>query len=879
VRLWDRFRKIQMPRADARLNAVPVARPVEGAAGIDSRADIAAALLGTYRRAGYLHADVNPLRLAEAWHPGASPLDFEHRLLPGLAQELGDLPRIEELLRRSYCGALALNAAHVRNHEQLAWLYERMEGRPSGVSYGEGKRLAIYEALFAAERFEREIADRYPGHKRFGLEGCEAYIVFLQSVMEAAAAASVQEVVMGMPHRGRVNVLYNVLRLGFGRICSLYSDDPDPGLATWDIKEHLGLGGRLSTAAGEIGFFLAHNPSHLESVTPVITGMTRARQERDGARARGAVMPVIVHGDASFSGQGIVTETFNLARTRGYNVGGTVHVVLNNQIGSTVSNLLDARSTLNCADIARAYDIPILHVNADAPEAVVFAAETAVEFRQRFRSDILVDILGYRRRGHYGIDDPTLTQPAMQRAIRGKATAARLYRDSMLQSAMISEELVADVEHRVLARMSSPGSDDRTLSSVTSLQASVARSEVYANSTTAVPFQQLKQLTVSMASVPTGFAPHADIVALADGWRACASEPANQVDWRLAENLAYATLLSASIDVRLTGLDIGRGSFFHRQCIWYDQQAVEDGEGPHHVPLRHLGREQGTFSVFDTPLSEEAVLGFEYGYSVMAARSLVVWEAQFGDFVNNAQVIIDQFISCGEVKWGYKSSLVMMLPHGYEGGGPDHSSAYLGRFLSLCAQQNMVVAVPSTSAQLFHLLRRQLIGRIDKPLVVFTPKPQLYGKAASHSPWSDFTDARFRPVIDNDPPGAGSAVERILLCSGKVAYDLTEALEKRQDPRCRIVRIEQLYPFPADALREVLARHQSLSEVVWVQEEARNHGAWSVVRDWLEAALAPGLRLRCVSRPDSAPSAGCRRSAHLAELQEIVRDALDLPGA
>ena len=874
----ERFRKIQMPRADARLNAHPVAGPVEGATGVDSRQDIAAALLGTYRRAGYLHADVNPLRPAEAWHPGASPLDFEHRLLPGLAQYLEDLPRLEELLRRSYCGALALNVAHVRNHEQLAWLYERMEGRPSGVSYGEGKRLAIYEALFAAESFEREIADRYPGHKRFGLEGCEAYIVFLQSVMEAAAAANVREVVMGMPHRGRVNVLYNVLRLGFRRICSLYSDDPDPSLATWDIKEHLGLGGRLSTAAGEIGFFLAHNPSHLESVTPVITGMTRAWQERERANARGSVMPIIVHGDASFSGQGIVTETFNLARTRGYDVGGTVHVVLNNQIGSTVSNLLDARSTLNCADIARAYDVPILHVNADVPEAVVFAAETAVEFRQRFRSDILVDILGYRRRGHYGIDDPTLTQPAMQRAIRGKATTARLYRDSMLQSATIGEELVADVERSVLARMSSPESDDRPLSTVTPLQVPVARSEVYANSTTAVPFQQLKQLTASMASVPAGFAPHANIVALVDGWRACASEPTNQVDWRLAENLAYATLLSASFNVRLTGLDIGRGSFFHRQCIWYDQQAADDGESLH-VPLRHLGREQGAFSVFDTPLSEEAVLGFEYGYSVMSARSLVVWEAQFGDFVNNAQVIIDQFISCGEVKWGYKSDLVMLLPHGYEGGGPDHSSAYLGRFLSLCAQQNMVVAVPSTSAQLFHLLRRQLIGRIDKPLVVFTPKPQLYGKGLSHSPWSDFTDSGFCPVIETGPLGAGSAVERILLCSGKVAYDLTEGLEKRQDARSRIVRIEQLYPFPADALREVLARHPSLSEVVWVQEEARNHGAWPVVRDWLEAALPPGMRLRCVSRPDSAPSAGCRRAAHLAELQEIVRNALDAPGA
>jgi 2-oxoglutarate dehydrogenase E1 component len=860
------------------MNALPEAVAVGGAKRTALHEDAAAALLGAYRRAGYLHADVNPLRPADDWAPGSRPVDSEHLLPPGSAQDLDNLPRLEEHLRRSYCGALALNVAHVRNRQQHAWLYERLERRPSGVSYGEEKRLAIYEALFAAEQFEREIAARYPGHKRFSLEGSEAYIVFLQCAMQSAAAANVREVVMGMPHRGRVNVLYNVLKLEFSRICSLYSDEPDPSLATWDIKEHLGLSGRLPTAAGEIGFFLAHNPSHLESVTPVITGMTRAWQEREGANARGAVMPIIVHGDASFSGQGVVTETFNLARTRGYNVGGTVHVVLNNQIGSTVSNLLDARSTLSCADIARAYDIPILHVNGDVPEAVAFAAETAVEFRQRFRSDILVDILGYRRQGHNGHDDPTVTQPAMQRAIRAKPTAAQLYRDSLLHSAAIDGELVANVERNVLAAMASPGSVDGPPSRSAPPQAVGAQPGVYANAPTAVPFQQLKQLTSSMAAIPAGFSPHPDIVALTDGWRTRVSSAANSVDWCLAENLAYASLLSASFNVRLTGLDIGRGSFFHRQCIWHDQQAVEDGESLH-VPLRHLGNEQAAFSVFDTPLSEEAVLGFEYGFSVMAARTLVVWEAQFGDFVNNAQVIIDQFISCGEVKWGYKSGLVMMLPHGYEGGGPDHSSAYLGRFLSLCAQQNMVVAVPSTSAQLFHLLRRQAIGRIDKPLVVFTPKAHLYGQRASHSAWQDFEGAGFRQVIEDFPAGTGAAVERVLVCSGKVAYDLAQAVASRQDAHCSVVRVEQLYPFPAEALREILVRHPALSEVVWVQEEARNHGAWPVVRDWLEAALPPRMPLRCVSRPDSAPSAGCRRTSHLAELQDILRNALDGAGA
>lgn len=866
-----------MPRNDTRLNAVPDAKPVDSEIVDDSREAAATALLGAYRRGGYLSAEVNPLQSSGEWTAVARPVDFDHRLPPDGADHLEDLPRLEELLRRSYCGALALNATHVRNHEQLAWLYERVEHRPSGVSYGEERRLAIYEGLFAAEQFEREIAERFPAHKRFSLEGCEAYVVFLQSALECAAAANVREVVMGMPHRGRVNVLHNVLKLGFGPICSLYSQAPHPDLAAWDIKEHVGLSGTLPTPAGEIGFFLAHNPSHLEAVTPVVTGMARARQENGGASARGAVMPIIVHGDASFSGQGIVTETFNLARTRGYSVGGTVHVVLNNQIGSTVSNRFDARSTLSCSDIARAYDVPILHVNADMPEAVAFAAETAVAFRQKFRSDILVDILGYRRRGHAGHDDPTLSQPAMQRAIRAKPTAAQLYRDALLHSATIRLESVVAVEGRVLAGMSAPASDAGVPPEQAPAPLPATPPGVNAHAATAVPFHKLKQLTLSIAATPPGFTPHPIIVGLTDGWRACAASADNKVSWCLAENLAYASLLSASLNVRLTGLDIGRGSFYHRQTIWHDQQAAEDGQTLH-VPLRHVGKDQGAFSVFETPLSEEAVLGFEYGYSVMDGRTLVVWEAQFGDFVNNAQVIVDQFIASGEVKWGYRSNLVVMLPHGYEGGGPEHSSGYLGRFLSLCAQQNMIVAVPSTSAQLFHLLRRQAIGRIDKPLIIFTPKVQLYGKAASHSPWSDFERAGFQELVETAPAGNGAAIERLLVCSGKVAHDLADAVASRADARCGIVRVEQLYPFPVDALRARIDRHPTLSEVVWVQEEARNHGAWPVLRDWLEAALPPGVRLRCVSRPDSAPSAGCQPGTHQAELDDILRGALGEAG-
>ena len=833
----------------------------------------AGGLLARYREAGYLQAAVNPLSPGRQGGEEPTPQAFRHALRDGPDLAGADLQALESHLRQGYCEGVALNAAHVRNHARVDWLYERLEARAAQPRADAARRLALYEMLFAAERFEQAVAADYPGAKRFSLEGSESYIVFLRCALEAAAAHGAGHVVLGMPHRGRMNVLANVMGLSDEELRSLFTDAPASHLAAWDIKEHLGLARRLRMPAGWLEVLLAHNPSHLESVTPVVTGMARAMQERAAANHRGHVVPVIVHGDASFSGQGIVTETLNLGGTRGYGVGGTVHVVLNNQIGSTVSNLLDARSTLNSADVARAYDVPILHVNGDMPELVAQVAELAIQFRQRFHADILVDIVGYRRHGHNGHDDPRVTQPAMQRIVRAMPTVVQRYRAQLLEDAGPADAQIAACEQRVAGGQSLPACavEVAAPSAPGPHGAPAARGQMASSG--GVAFARLKELVQAMCTPPRNFRLHEHIESLVAGWRGAAAARANSVDWCLAETLAYASLLTADFNVRLSGLDIGRGSFFHRQCVWHDQDSMIDGESVH-VPLRCLGERQGVFSVFETPLSEEAVLGFEYGYSVMTRDTLVVWEAQFGDFVNNAQVVIDQFICSGEAKWGYRSGMTMLLPHGNEGGGPEHSSAYVGRFLSLCAEHNMIVCMPSTSAQLFHLLRRQMTGGSPKPLVVFTPKGQLYGTKASHSPWSEFETGGFRGVLGDIDRADEGAVERVVLCSGKIHFALAAELAARPDARVALLRLEQLYPLPAAELQERLARLSGLAEVVWVQEEARNHGAWAALREPLEQALPTGCRLRCVARPEAAASAGCRRSLHAAEQETLLAAAL-----
>lgn len=836
-----------------------------------------APLIDRYRKYGYVFSNVNPLTAPPAssdqahdgkvfaiWSPPTPPA------VPGLPTE----EQVRLLLQKTYCDDIAVNTDHVRAKDQRLWLYERLEGRLEFVADAAKKR-ALYQSIWAAEHFEHRLAELFPNDKRFSLEGCESLIAFFQTCIDQALLQGVTQLVIGMPHRGRLNAICNVFGMPFSTLCSMFKGSPlQPQvqeLLAKDIKEHMGLQTTLCRNGAQLQAILAHNPSHLESVSPVIPGMARSLQENT-VNGNRVVMPLVMHGDASFTGQGVVAETFTLSRTRGYSVGGTVHVIINNQIGSTISHLADARSTLSTADLARAYDVPIIHVNADSPEAVAFAAALAVDFRQTFQSDIVVDLIGYRRHGHFGQDNPLVTQPAMQRIIRQKPSVVQTYKNHLLRYSSISEVELESIETELKATFDTPPGDNaQPFTHPQSMLDLPHAGEMDVR--TSVPWANLHSLVTSLTTIPTDFQAHPDVVKLTQAWRLSAQASHHTVDWCLAETLAYATLLVERFNVRLTGLDVGRGSFFHRFCVWDHQDSNCDGEEVH-VPLRHLTPTQGVYAVFNTPLSEEGVVGFEYGYSLMSKNSLVVWEAQFGDFVNNAQVIIDQFISSAEVKWGYKSGLVMLLPHGYEGGGSEHSSAYLGRFLSLCADNNLIVAMPSTSAQMFHLLRRQQLGQLHRPLIVFTPKVQTYKNTSSHSVWDEFTHQSYQEVLDDTRPRAKGSVTKVVLCSGKVAYDLLNDQRFQAQNAMALIRIEQLYPFPTAALQRCLVQYPGVREVVWLQEEPRNHGGWTGLREWIEAALSPQVKLSCVSRPMASASAACERSVHLQEIERLIVEVL-----
>ncbi len=808
-----------------------------------------ALLKSAYRSHGYLHAAINPLTADTP----AAPNEATH-------------PELVRHLHATYCGSITLHVNHLRDPGQQDWLYEQFESAAQDLdgAQASARHLSIHSALYAAERFEHTFARKHPGQKRFSLEGLESYVPFLRFLFSAAARHGVEQVVFGMPHRGRLNVLRHVLGLTEQDIGDLLSDASPNPTVTDDIKDHLGVTRRLSTPAGPLNVQLASNPSHLESITPIIAGMARACQDRSPAPSgRQRVLPLVAHGDAAFCGQGIVTETLNLALTRGYGSGGTVHVILNNQIGSTISHPQDARSTRYSADIARGYELPILHVNADDPDAVVKAAEVAVAFRQRFHRDILVDLIGYRRHGHNGQDDPTVTQPSMQRTIRARPTVVELYRDTLQNQHGLDTARIEAIEQQV-------DSNEPWAPVLETSPTPVSVASRNRPTPRALHVERLQALVHAMCRWPEGFVPHPQVTTMVEQWRQTLASADRPVDWRLGEALAFATLLCEGSHIRLTGLDIGRGSFFHRYCVWHHQSAGTDGEHTH-IPLRHLQASQGAFAVFDTPLTEEAVVGFEHGYASAARDTLVLWEAQFGDFVNNAQVIIDQYIASGEAKWGCTSNLVMLLPHGNEGGGAEHSSAYVGRFLALCAEDNMVVAMPSTSAQMFHLLRRQAHRQDPKPLIVFTPKVQLYAQPASHSRWDDFAGGTFHnalpaPSVPLDP----AQVERVVLCSGKVSHDIEAELQSRPDARIAVVRVEQLYPFPTDEVRALLEPCTRLREVAWVQEEARNHGAWQAVREWIEDATPAGVRVTGLARPEAASCATASRSRHEQQTRQLL---------
>lgn len=847
-----------------------------------------ARLIQVYSQRGHQIADLDPLGLAERRIPdvlkpeslGLGTADMDTAFFTtGLASTGGAPMRLRDiltLLQRIYSSKVGADFAHVSHDHERQWLRERFEQVMLGDALAATERRQVLAQLTAAEGIERYLHTRYVGQKRFSLEGGDTLIPMLDDLIQQSGVRGVQEIVIGMAHRGRINVLVNVLGKAPQALFHEFEGKQHPGAMTGsgDVKYHMGFSSDIRTPGGNVHVVLAFNPSHLEIVNPVVEGSVRARQDRRGDAIGAEVLPVLIHGDAAFACQGVVAETLQLSQTRGFATGGTVHLIVNNQVGFTISDRRDARSTPYCSDIAKMVEAPVFHVNGDDPEAAVRVTRLALDYRQAFRKDIVIDLVCYRRHGHNEADEPAATQPKMYQVIRKHPTTRQIYLRGLIENGVIeateAERLAEEYRERldlgqplpqaVIGMIGNPYTVDWGRYRAAGVDEPVD---------TAITKEECHLLGQEVIYVPAGFSLHPQVARIMqDRARMAAGEL--PVDWGFAEMMAYASLLKAGFRVRMTGQDSRRGTFFHRHAVLHDQSSGET-----HVALGNLSARQHAFTVTDSLLSEEAVLGFEYGYATTDPQSLVIWEAQFGDFANGAQVVIDQFISSGEAKWGRLCGLVLFLPHGQEGQGPEHSSARLERFLQLCAELNMQVCVPSTPAQIFHLLRRQMLHDLRKPLVVMTPKSLLRHRLAS-SPLADLCEGRFRPVIQESDPIEGAAVRRVVLCSGKVYYDLLEARRGHKLTDVAIVRIEQLYPFPAREFAAALERFPLAKQIVWCQEEPQNQGAWFQIRHRLQEPLSAGQDLFYAGRAAAAAPAPGVFQVHLAQQQGLVSAALGI---
>lgn len=830
------------------------------------------ALIDAYRKHGYRRACADPLELALPVHVPELTLEF-HGLTPQHVLEprrddFPDEPTAAALMQRLlhvYCGTLSLDCSGVRNDARRRWLETRIEADRDASPLGKDARRALLRRLIDTEAWEHRVAQALPHAKRFSLEGCESLVPMLDALIETGARHGIEHIFIGMPHRGRLNVLVNVMGMDHLAMLARLDGRSDIAVAQRDLAYHLGTSARKRVADRDVAITLAHNPSHLQSVYPVVCGMTRAYQDDDPDTL---CMPLIVHGDAAFAGQGVVAETLNLTRKPGYAVGGAVHVIVNNQVGFTTPNRMSPHEDTYCTDVARIVDAPVLRVNADDPEAVLRAAAIAVDYRMAHGADIVIDLVGYRRLGHSEHDIPSIAQPALHAAVARHPRVTHRYHAKIAEPVPL-DVLLADA----LAAARSPDA-------AICLDGESART---ANEPSRMPrepisVERLRALGTALTNVPAHMKLHDWLETRLDGWRKALRDDARAIDWCFAENLAYATVLDDGRGIRISGMDVGRGTFLHRHALWHSQSPEQLG-AVSYVPLRHVSARQGPFDIVDSPLTEEAVLGFEYGYSVQSQARLPIWEAQFGDFANGAQVFIDQYIASGEYKWGYRSALTMLLPHGHEGVGPEHSSGYLARFLQLCAGENLRVVMPSTSSQWFHLLRGQAFACPPRPLIVMSPKTELYGRTDSHASLTAFVTGGFAPVLD-DPDMSDEAarerVTRIVLCAGKLFYEL-HAERARQGAGARaLLRVEQLYPFPTQALSAVFARYPNCTTIVWAQEEEKNHGAWHFVREPIESILPARCRFVCVCRDATPSGAHASMQRHAQAQQRVHAEALDL---
>jgi len=848
-------------------------------------------LIRAHRVRGHLRADLDPLHVEEERHPpelelssyGLSVWDLDRRFITGgLAGDKGMRPLrdILDILRQTYCGHIGVEFMHIPEGDRRDWLQQRMESTRNSAPLGPEVQHRILERLNAAEAFERFLHTTYVGHKRFSLEGGETLVPMLDALLNLAAASGFTSAVLGMAHRGRLNVLANIVGKSYGSIFREFEGDPDPSSAhgSGDVKYHLGASGVHMAPGGlRLEVVLASNPSHLEAVDPVVEGMARALQDLVGDAGRERVLPILVHGDAAFAGQGVVAETLNLSELSGYTTGGTVHIIVNNRIGFT-TDPKDARSSIYPTDVAKAVASPIFHVNGDRPEDALRAIALALEFRREFHHDAVVDLVCYRRWGHNEGDEPSYTNPVMYAAIEKHRSVRKVYTEQLLrrgdvsvaaaEQALVEFQRLLQAAHDDVRRATAqkdPVDESRPVADSSGLKDDDGPDETVATASRDALLQVLRGLD----TLPDGFALHPKLHKQFERRREHFA--GGQIEWGFAESLAFGSLVLGGVPVRLSGQDSGRGTFSQRHAKLYDHH-----DGALFVPLAHLRDSQAPFAVCDSLLSEFAVLGFEYGYSVKRPEALVCWEAQFGDFANGAQVIIDQFIAASEAKWGQRAGLTLLLPHGQEGQGPEHSSARIERFLQLASGRNLRVCYPSTPASYFHLLRRQALLAEKKPLVVFTPKSMLrHPQAVSRV--EDLTDGSFVTVLDDSPRAAPKTTRRVVLCAGKLYYDLAAEQRKRGVGDVALVRLEQFYPFPATRLAALLrGAYAGAAEVVWAQEEPCNMGAWPFLQERVTRLLASGQTLRYVGRPAAASAATGSHKRHLVEQETLVAEALTM---
>ena len=844
-----------------------------------------ARLINHYRVRGHQIANNNPLGkttiipadLDPSYYGLAEP-DMDTLFDTGALYGIDRLPLRDIIasLKEIYCGSIGSEYMHIVDTQIRRWLISRLESSKNNLEVDAEKKRWTLKLLTAAEGIETHLQNKFVGQKRFSLEGGEALIPILDELIECARAKGVKEMVIGMAHRGRLNVLVNILGKSPASLFDEFAgkSKPSPGVRSGDVKYHMGFSSDIETSAGPLHLTLAFNPSHLEIINPVVEGSVKARQDRAGENGKAIVIPILIHGDAAFSGQGIVMETLNMSQTRAFSTGGTVHIVINNQIGFTTSNPQDARSTLYCTDIASMIHAPVFHVNGDDPEAVLFVTRLALDFRMLYQKDVVIDLICYRRLGHNEADEPATTQPLMYKKIRSHKTTRKLYAEKLIAEGVISSEQSLAMEQDYQNLLEAGQVVSRPVLSGDYYPYSKQWNQFLNQNwdtpcTTAITMEHLRFCNDKMQHLPVGFELHPRVAKVMENRRKMAAG-AMPLDWGFAENLAYATLAVEKHAIRLIGQDVGRGTFVHRHAVLHNQVNNKT-----YIPIRHLTEDQGNVQIYDSLLSEAGVLGFEYGYSTTTPSTLVIWEAQFGDFANGAQVVIDQFISSGETKWGRLCGLVMLLPHGFEGQGPEHSSARLERYLQLCAEHNMQVCSPTTPAQIFHLLRRQMIRPYRKPLIIMSPKSLLRHKLAV-STLEDLTTGQFQSVIGEQDYHNPKKITRLVFCSGKVYFDLLEA--RREDTNnlkhVAIARLEQIYPFPSDLFKAEIANYTHLKEFVWCQEEPKNQGVWYNSNHHFIDHLDSRVSVTYTGREPSASPAVGKFHVHIEQQKAVVHDAL-----